>query len=220
MRLRTHLFISIGFFFFCSNLLLAQSQHFQYDGYEQKTYKDYTVSPQYVKVSDGTSLAVDVILPTEGPEQKDFPTIFIYTPYGRGFIVPKMGLIKHVGSTALGLGWGPEYSMVDLVKSLKMLVAHGYAIVIADMRGTGASYGHQVALMPQLGLDGKELIDWMAEQSWCNGNVGMWGQSYLGWAQYMTAAQKPQALKCIIPEVMGFDLYTTGFRPGGILATK
>ncbi|MEO0641297.1 MAG: CocE/NonD family hydrolase, partial [Bacteroidota bacterium] len=39
----------------------------------------------------------------------------------------------------------------------------------------------------------------------------MWGQSYLGWAQYMTAAQQPAALKCIIPEVMGFDLYTTGF---------
>ncbi|MEL6733978.1 MAG: CocE/NonD family hydrolase, partial [Bacteroidota bacterium] len=34
--------------------------------------------------------------------------------------------------------------------------------------------------MPQLGKDGKDLIDWMAQQSWCDGHVGMWGQSYLG----------------------------------------
>ncbi|MEL6634290.1 MAG: CocE/NonD family hydrolase [Bacteroidota bacterium] len=220
MRLCLRMVFLTSLLILISSSLWSQSLHFQYDDYDKKVYKEYSVESQYVKVTDGTSLAVDVILPTQGPSRDAFPTIFIYTPYGRGFIVPHMGLAKHIGSTALGFGWGPTYSMVDLVKSLKMMVAHGYAIVIADMRGTGASYGHQVALMPQLGKDGKDLIDWMAQQSWCDGHVGMWGQSYLGWAQYMTAAQQPAALKCIIPEVMGFDLYTTGFRPGGILATR
>ena len=68
------------------------------------------------------------------------------------------------------------------------LLSLGYAYVTADMRGTGASYGSQMPLMPQLGRDGKELVDWIARQSWSDGNVGMTGQSYVGWSQLATAS--------------------------------
>lgn len=56
----------------------------------------------------------------------------------------------------------------------------------------------------------------MAEQRWCDGNVGMFGGSYLGYSQLAVAAQQPEALKCIIPEVVPLDGYTGEIRPGGV----
>ncbi|MEL7196323.1 MAG: hypothetical protein AAFO96_28070, partial [Bacteroidota bacterium] len=97
MRLCLRIVFLTSVLILASSSLWSQSRHFLYDGYEKKIYKDYSVKSQYVKVTDGTSLAVDVILPTEGPQRDAFPTIFIYTPYGRGFIVPHMGLAKHIG---------------------------------------------------------------------------------------------------------------------------
>lgn len=47
--------------------------------------------------------------------------------------------------------------------------------------------------------DGHDCIEWLAEQSWCNGNVGMEGASYLGKVQIQAAQAKPPALKCIMP---------------------
>ena len=44
-------------------------------------------------------------------------------------------------------------------------------------------------------VDGYDTIEWIAEQSWCDGNVGMLGGSYLGWSQTATASRRPKALK-------------------------
>jgi hypothetical protein len=108
--------------------------------------------------------------------------------------------------------------MPGMDKEIMRLTSYGYAVVIGDMRGTGASYGvKEVDMGPQLALDGKDLVDWIEIQPWCDGNVGMFGGSYWGWSQYAVAGQKPNALKCIMPEIMGFDMYSDGmFRPGGI----
>jgi len=89
-------------------------------------------------------------------------------------------------------------------------------MVAADMRGTGASTGWYMDFMPELGEDGKELVDWIAAQPWCNGNVGMAGGSYLGWSQTATASHIPRALKCIMPAVIPLDGYTGEIYPGGI----
>ena len=68
-----------------------------------------------------------------------------------------------------------------------------------------------------IGKDGKDLVDWIAAQAWCNGNVGMVGVSYQGFSQYAIAGEKPAALKAIFPEIAGFDDYASGlFYPGGI----
>jgi predicted acyl esterase len=74
--------------------------------------------------------------------------------------------------------------------------------------------------MSLLGRDGKELVDWIAERPWSDGNVGMTGQSYLGWSQFATASWRPEALRCIAPALIVFDTYSEGARPGGIMATK
>ena len=43
------------------------------------------------------------------------------------------------------------------------------------------------------------LIEWIAKQPWCNGNVGMIGISAFGGAQFEAAAQQPPSLKAIFP---------------------
>ena len=88
------------------------------------------------------------------------------------------------------------------------------------MRGTGASFGSQTPLMPRLGSDGAEIVNWITSQSWSDGSVGMRGQSYVAWSQYATASQAPEGLRCIAPGVIMFDTFTEGTRPGGITTTR
>ena len=179
-----------------------QSQPFVYSGYTFAQFKNHTKESRFVAMPDGTKLAVDVFLPSDGPGSGPFPAAFSYTPYGRALIDPKTKKVFDAGGTPLG----------------QLLLSHGYAVVAADMRGTGASFGTQVMMSPILGQDGKGLVDWIAAQKWCDGNVGMYGQSYLGWSQLATAKNRPRALKCIIPEAIFFEMFSEGVRPGGIEA--
>ncbi len=60
-----------------------------------------------------------------------------------------------------------------------MLLAAGYAIISIDVRGTGASFGqwrHPWHFEER--LDALEVVDWIINQPWCNGNVCMYGISY------------------------------------------
>ncbi|MDP5172365.1 MAG: CocE/NonD family hydrolase [Bacteroidia bacterium] len=193
---------------------------FAYPEADAAAYDDFSFQSTYVELSDGTRIAADVYLPVGGPPAASFPVIFQFTPYNRAILIPNFGPVKYVGAKVLGLGSGPVFDMSEIEKNMAFLLTHGYAMVVADMRGTGASFGSQLPLMPQLGRDGKEMIDWIAAQPWCDGNVGMMGMSYLGWIQYMTAANQPEALKCIMPEVIGFEMYSAANRPGGILAKR
>lgn len=210
------------YLFSAAYLLVAQpvDDPFDYPGAQEPLYDGYEITTQYVELEDGTRIATDVYLPSGGPVVDTYPTVFQFTAYNRAILIPRFGPLKWVGAKALGLGEGPVFDMAEIVPNMAFLLSHGYAMVVSDMRGTGASFGSQLPLMPQLGQDGKQMIDWIASQPWCDGNVGMMGPSYLGWVQYMTAANHPEALKCIMPEVFGFDVYTAAFRPGGILASR
>lgn len=200
------------------------SKPFNYAGYSIAAYRDYDKTSEYVEMSDGTKLAVDIYLPTDGPEQEAFPVIFQYTPYGRAFVIPdlkwyeKPFLKKSVGT------WGPVLDRANSFDTvygstndmINLFLSHGYAYVSADMRGTGASYGTKIDFMPKFAEDGFELVNWIEKQNWSNGNVGMFGGSYLGYSQFVTAGQAPEALKCIFPEVVPMDGFTGEIKPGGI----
>jgi hypothetical protein len=176
---------------------------FTYSGFSYPEYASYTKTSQYVRMPDRTQLAVDVFLPADGPRRSSFPVVLQYTPYARAMVDPAAGEVTtDFAKTSLG----------------ELLLSYGYALVAADMRGTGASTGEQGPFTPILGQDGKQLVDWMAAQPWCDGNVGMVGGSYVGWSQFATARNRPAALKCITPEVILTEGYTEGFRPGGIAA--
>ncbi|MEM6801775.1 MAG: CocE/NonD family hydrolase [Bacteroidota bacterium] len=198
------------------------SKPFRYKGYYKKedAYQEVKRISQYVEMSDGTRLAIDVLIPQEGPPLDSFPVLLQFTPYNRSYMVPNMGPIKHAISSISKFGWGPEYDQGQIIPYVKFMLRRGYIVVNADMRGTGASFGSQMPMAPILGKDGKEMVDWIAKQEWCDGNVGMMGPSYLGWVQLMTAAEQPEALKCIMPEVIFFDAYSAANCIGGIQANR
>ncbi len=176
------------------------SRPLQYSGYSSQEYQSLSTQSFYVPVSDGEKIAIDVYLPKEGPKNDSFPVVFLYTPYQRSTIDPKTGEVR------------------DLTKDgiAPFFTSFGYAVACADMRGTGASTGWLMDFMPRISQDGKEVVDWMAEQDWCDGHVGMMGGSYLGWSQTAVASRKPEALKCIMPTVIPLEGYTGEVYPGGI----
>jgi putative CocE/NonD family hydrolase len=83
----------------------------------------------------------------------------------------------------------------------KKFAARGYVVVNVDSRGRYESGGQWDPFSAKHKTDGYDLVQWVAKQSWCNGNVGTYGLSYMGWTQWWTASQTPPALKAIVPEV-------------------
>jgi len=79
--------------------------------------------------------------------------------------------------------------------------ARGYVVINADSRGRFDSGGDWDPFSPLHKTDGYDLVEWVAKQPWCSGNVGMYGLSYMGWTQWWTATQSPPSLKAIVPEV-------------------
>ena len=60
-------------------------------------------------------------------------------------------------------------------------------------------------------------MEWIARQDWSDGTLGIVGASYQSFIQYATAANAPQGLKAIFPEIACFDDCGSMFHPGGIL---
>jgi uncharacterized protein len=75
---------------------------------------------------------------------------------------------------------------------------HGLCYVAVDVRGRGSSEGEFHPYIHEA-RDGHDVIEWVARQPWCNGRVGMWGASYLGYAQWATAKERPPHLATIVP---------------------
>lgn len=93
----------------------------------------------------------------------------------------------------------------------------GYAYVIQDTRGKYDSEGHFRPLDDEA-ADGQDTIDWIAEQPWCNGRIGMTGKSYLGIVQIPAAAGGHEALRCILPGVAPNSFFTDWIRYDGCFA--
>lgn len=189
-----------------------------YDGYRKDT--------QYLELTDGTRLAADIFLPGEtASDSERFPVVLQYTPYsyGRSFALTHLAWWERIAfwwQTGKTGKTEPILDQMLLSDLARYLVSRGYAFVAVEMRGTGASFGRHVMGDQRLGRDGKQVVEWMAQQPWSNGRVAMHGQSYLTWGQLATAAERPAGLRCIVPEVLGLDLYTGLFRPGGILSER
>ena len=88
------------------------------------------------------------------------------------------------------------------------LAARGYALCRVDVRGTGSSGG--IALDEYTAdetQDGYEAVEWLAAQTWCSGNVAMWGISYGGFTSIQVAALRPPHLRAIVPIMATDDRY-------------
>jgi len=92
------------------------------------------------------------------------------------------------------------YSTKDMSGRCKDMASKGYVGIIADTRGKRLS-GDVIEPFEHDAKDAYEIIDWISKQSWCNGKVGMYGGSYLGFSQWSAAKYLHPALKTIVPQV-------------------
>jgi hypothetical protein len=144
-----------------------------------------------IRMPDGVELAGDVVRP--GGAHK-VPALLNFGPYhkdGRGGRLDVDALNRH-------------------------FAARGYAALSVDIRGLGNSGGSNAEpFSPQEARDGHNVVEWIARQPWCDGNVGMWGVSYPGITSLATAATRPPHLKAIAPIHATSDLYRGVVAPGG-----
>jgi uncharacterized protein len=93
----------------------------------------------------------------------------------------------------------------------------GYAQVLLNIRGTGQSGGAFGNLGASSIDDICEALEWVAEQSWCDGNIAMFGASYFSLVAGLVAARNPRPLKCIFAPFAWSDAYRDRYYQGGIL---
>ena len=108
-----------------------------------------------------------------------FPVLLVRTPYGE-----------------------PMVRMAPVLPAIEA----GFAVVLQHCRGTGTSDGEFTPFANEPD-DGVDTIEWCARQPWCNGQVGMYGPSYLGMVQFAAAVKAPQALTCLLPVVAPADYH-------------
>jgi uncharacterized protein len=76
--------------------------------------------------------------------------------------------------------------------------ACGFPFLTVDVRGRGNSEGIFTPLF-QEARDGYDVVEWLATQSYCSGQVAMWGGSYGGCAQWTVAKEYPPHLAALAP---------------------
>lgn len=92
----------------------------------------------------------------------------------------------------------------------------GYAVITANVRGSGCSTGDFDLFGPHEGPDGAEVVEWIGRQPWSDKRVGLIGMSYPGHTQILVAAQRPKYLKAISPSAVTASTYDQIIYPGGI----
>jgi putative CocE/NonD family hydrolase len=75
---------------------------------------------------------------------------------------------------------------------------HGYSFAAVDSRGRGNSKGIFEPFINEA-RDGHDIVEWLAVQPWCDGQIAMWGGSYGGFDQWLTLRESPLPLKTIVP---------------------
>jgi len=90
------------------------------------------------------------------------------------------------------------YTIEMAYKEGPYMASHGYVYLLVDVRGRSNSDG-EFWPWENDGRDGADVVEWIARQPWCDGQVGMIGGSYRGTTQWLTLKQMPPHLKTIIP---------------------
>ncbi len=139
----------------------------------------------FIPMEDGCLIAARLFLPVDA-EEHPAPAILEYIPYRKRDFMRERDEPIH-----------------------RYFAAHGYASVRVDVRGSGDSGGVLRDEYSEEELaDGVEIIRWISEQSWCDGNVGMMGISWGGFNALQVAALRPPALKAVISLCASDDRYS------------
>jgi uncharacterized protein len=146
-----------------------------------------------VLMRDGVELMVDVYRPAA---EGRFPALLAFSPYPRQI----QNLRAPLGFVEAGAS--------------DFFVPRGYVHVIANARGTSGSGGEWGLLDRRERDDLFDLVEWIAAQPWCDGNVGMLGISYFAMAQIAAAVVQPPSLKAIFPVGTNESVYDAAWHHG------
>ena len=113
---------------------------------------------------------------------------------------------------------GLQYENHETVDS-SVWVPNGYVCIRVDARGVCKSPGLQAPFSVQEAQDYYDAIEWAGTQPWSNGNVGLWGMSYLAMSQHSVASLQPPHLKAMIALGTDADIYNEALYGGGLLGT-
>jgi putative CocE/NonD family hydrolase len=165
----------------------------RYKGYSEPRYKEIANSSLYLAMRDRTRIAIDVLLPKELPADAKIPALLNFTRYWRARDNQPPGDLQ------------------------KFFVQHGYALIMVDVRGTGASFGIWTMPWSEAEInDYGAVVDWVVAQPWSNGKVGAFGNSYGGNSAQLLATLNHPAVKAVLPRHYEFDEFTDVPFPGGI----
>jgi len=94
---------------------------------------------------------------------------------------------------------------------------HGMALVVQDCRGRYDSDGEHVPFAGEA-EDGFDTIEWVCAQEWCDGHVGMYGDSYLAATQFAAAISGTPHLTALTPRFMSGDCWKRAYYCDGVFS--
>ena len=161
-------------------------------GYDNRSMKVVTRFPHaytetedcWIPMPDGVRLAAKLWLP-DIASQKRVPTIIEVIPYRKRDIYAPRDAMHH-----------------------RYFAGHGYATMRVDIRGSGDSDGLQgVFATNDESEDTVQVLKWIAQQPWSDGQVAMFGISWGGFQGIQTAHRAPKELKAVIAQSYAPDRY-------------
>lgn len=210
---------------------IEEHPHYKYDGYRpgklilEKGHTRYpgrrsfpvdTIFEREVAITlrDGVTIRADVFRLVGSDAGQQVPAILPWSPYGKtgnGVQQYEMAPFR-IGLTLDQTSGYEKFEGPDPAD----WVNRGYAIVNVDARGAGNSEGNVVFWGQQEAEDIYDTIDWISKQTWCNGSVGMAGNSWLAIAQINFASRlEHPALKALAPWEGRNDVYRDTMAKGG-----
>ncbi|WP_181410025.1 CocE/NonD family hydrolase [Paenibacillus sp. tmac-D7] len=135
-----------------------------------------------VPMRDGVTLYADIYRPAAGDKSEKYPVLLMRTPYNK------------------------EDAQTMNYAHPAWYARHGYVVVVQDVRGRWTSEGDFHPYVKEA-EDGYDTVEWAASLPGVIPNVGMYGFSYVGAAQWLAAVSRPPHLVCIAPGMIGSDSY-------------
>lgn len=163
----------------------------------------FVAPPQYIPTNSGHDIGVRVTYPANEdgvPVTGPFPVILVQSGYNTGLFAT----VRLPGGVLLG---APD----------PFLVQRGYVMVSVDTLGTGISHGGWEMIGAEEQKAYGDVVDWIQQQPWADGNIGVAGASYMAITALFTAQQRPQQIKAIFASVPMGDAQRGTVGTGGLL---
>lgn len=172
-----------------------------------------------IPVRDGSYVGADVFRPAQPGK---YPVVMNKGFYGKSFyhdcIASEADVLRKQAMEDRYFSGNPDGVQYENHESVdaSVWVPSGYVCIRVESRGVCNSPGLQAPLSVQEAEDYYDAIEWAGTQPWSNGNVGLWGMSYLAMTQHNVASLQPPHLKAMIAQGTDADIYNEALYGGGI----